>query len=53
MQGGASKGDQFATRALACMNDVTTITRVGTISAYLGNMKKGQKKVRVKWDEVP
>jgi len=52
MEGGASKGDQFATRALACMNDKILIARVGTVTSYLQNLKENQTKVRLDWDAL-
>ena len=52
MQGGASKGDQFATRALACMNDKTLIQRVSTVKNYLGDLKDNQTKIRLDWDAL-
>tara|TARA_R110002020_G_scaffold184548_2_gene381648 strand:+ start:10463 stop:11719 length:1257 start_codon:yes stop_codon:yes gene_type:complete len=52
MQGGASKGDQFATRALACMNDTILKDRVGTVTHYIRSIKEGQTKIRLDWDEL-
>ena len=48
-------GDQFATRAIALMNDVITIERVNTIKRYLpeaGGYEIGQTKYRIDWDEL-
>ena len=35
MARGSSIGDQFATRALAVLNDNMTVVRVNTINSYL------------------
>tara|TARA_R100001443_G_scaffold85904_1_gene92567 strand:- start:352 stop:1563 length:1212 start_codon:yes stop_codon:yes gene_type:complete len=48
-------GDQFATRAIALMNDVITVGRVNTIKRYLpeeSGYKIGQKKYRIDWNEL-
>ena len=48
-------GAQFATRAIALMNDVITVGRVNTIKRYLpeeSGYKIGQKKYRIDWDEL-
>ena len=52
MQGGASLGDQFASRALACMNDQILIERVSTVTHYLGKLEINQTKVRLNWDAL-
>ena len=53
LQSGASKGDQFASRAFACMNDVHTAEMVSTIKGYLTGLSVDQKKVRLDWDALP
>jgi len=48
-------GDQFATRAIALMNDVITVRRVNTIKRYLpeaSGYEIGQTKYRIDWDEL-
>ena len=48
-------GDQFATRAIALMNDVITVGRVNTIKRYLpeaSGYEIGQKKYRIDWNEL-
>ncbi len=50
MARGSSLGDQFATRALAVMNDNLTVARVNTIKGYLKT--KPNKKQRVDIDEM-
>ena len=52
MQGGASKGDQFASRALACMNDQVLKDRIGTVTHYMNNLEIGQTEVRLDWDAL-
>ena len=48
-------GDQFATRAIALMNDVITVLRVNTVRNYvpekLGYVE-GQIRHRMNWDEL-
>ena len=61
MQSGASVGDQFASRAFACMNDEMTIGLVSTIRNYVSptiwNHPESKKieghKVRLDWDAMP
>ena len=61
MQSGASVGDQFASRAFACMNDEMTISMVSTIRNYISHLiwdhTKSEKieghKVRLNWDALP
>lgn len=61
MQSGASVGDQFASRAFACMNDEMTIGLVSTIRNYVSdaiwdkatNKKIEGHKVRLDWDALP
>ena len=56
MQSGASVGDQFASRAFACMNDEMTFSMVSTLRGYVDrNMqeKKDTHTVRLDWDALP
>ena len=50
MAKGSSLGDQFATRALAVMNDNMTVARVNTIKGYLKT--KPNKNERVDINEM-
>lgn len=50
MARGSSLGDQFATRALAVMNDNMTVARVSTIKGYL--KQKPNKNERIELDEM-
>jgi hypothetical protein len=55
MTANSTLGDQFATRAIAMMNDVITITRVNTIRRYIPEEEGfvvGQDKHRMNWDEL-
>ena len=55
MTANSTLGDQFATRAIAMMNDVITITRVNTIRRYIPEDEGfviGQEKHRMNWDEL-
>ena len=56
MQSGASVGDQFASRAFACMNDKVTISMVSTLRGYFSaDMQENPKKhkVRLDWNALP
>ena len=52
MAHGSPVGDQFATRAIALMNDVITIKRVNTIKNYVSDLEPGQTKYRFDWVEL-
>ena len=55
MTNNSTLGDQFATRAIAMMNDVITIQRVNTIRRYIPEeegFEIGQEKHRMNWDEL-
>tara|TARA_Y100000593_G_scaffold17268_1_gene34535 strand:+ start:16570 stop:17811 length:1242 start_codon:yes stop_codon:yes gene_type:complete len=56
MQSGASVGDQFASRAFACMNDTATLNLVSTLRGYFTEdmtKEKDTHKVRLDWDALP
>jgi hypothetical protein len=56
MQSGASVGDQFASRAFACMNDKMTVQMVSTLRGYFTDeMRENptEHKVRLDWDALP
>ena len=55
MSSNSTLGDQFATRAIALMNDTITIQRVNTIRRYIPDeegFKIGQKKHRMNWNDL-
>tara|TARA_Y100000310_G_scaffold76164_1_gene72592 strand:- start:183 stop:1292 length:1110 start_codon:yes stop_codon:yes gene_type:complete len=48
----SSVGDQFATRAIALMNDYIILKRVSTLSRRLKDFELNQKEIRVDFDEL-
>ena len=48
----SSVGDQFATRAIALMNDHIVIKRVSTLSRRLKDYELGQEEMRIDFDEL-
>ena len=52
LSSGATVGDQFVARAMACMNDPMLCKLVSTVSRYIPNHKEGQMEWRLKWDAL-
>jgi len=53
MMSGAAKGDQYAARAMAVMNDNVLGSYVSTVRRYLSNIEKDEKLAgRFKWDAM-
>ena len=48
----SSVGDQFATRAIALMNDNIIIKRVSTLSRRLKELETNQEEIRIDFDEL-
>ena len=53
LSSGASVGDQFGARAVACMNDPMLIKLVSTVGRYISDLEEGQTEVRLNWDAMP
>jgi hypothetical protein len=53
LSSGATVGDQFVARAMACLNDPMLCKLVSTVSRYIPSHKEGQKEWRLKWDALP